>query len=101
MNIKTKTISYRKIMILSIAVFGSVLLGYIMLMNAVVSTSKKLTQVEDASVLLQTEIMKVEKEMLAMRRSVDKETALAMGFVESTDVAYVKIDSIKTAFLNE
>lgn len=101
MKTQTKIISYRKIMLLSIGLFTVVLFGYIILMNAVVSTSKKLTQVEDSIVTMQTQIMKTEKDMLSLRRGVNKEAALASGFVEGSEIAYIKIDSTKTAFLNE
>jgi hypothetical protein len=101
MNTKTKIISYRKLMILSISFFGLVLLSYIILMNAVVSTGKQLTKLEDSIIDIQTDIMKVEKDMLAMRREINKENALAFGFVENSEIAYIKIDSTKTAFLNE
>ncbi len=101
MNTKTQTISYRKIMRILVLFFIVTLFGYALLMNAVVSTSKKLTSLEESVVSMQTKITQTEKEIITLRKSATKETALSQGFVESTEVAYVKTDTSKTAFLNE
>ncbi len=77
------------------------LLGYAFLMNAVVSTSKKLTSLEDSVISMQTKITQTEKDIISIRKSITKDGALAQGFVESAEVAYVKADTSKTAFLNE
>ncbi len=84
-----------------ITLFVMVLLGYAVLMNAVVSTSKKLVTLEESIISMQTKITQTEHEIIALRKSVTKESALALGFVESNEVAYIKTDSTKTAFLNE
>jgi len=101
MNTQTKTISYKKIMTAFIILFVIVLFGYAILMNAVVSTSKKLTVLENSVVSMQTKITQTEHEIITLRKSVTKESALTQGFVESNQVAYVKTDTSKTAFLNE
>lgn len=101
MNTKTKTISYQKIMTLFIVLFVVVLFGYAILMNAVVSTSKKLTLLQGSVVSVQTKITQTEQEIIVLRKSVTKEGALAQGFIENKEVAYVKTDTSKTAFLNE
>jgi hypothetical protein len=101
MNIKTQTISYRKVMILLICSFVVILFSYTILMNAIVSTGKQLTRIEDSVMEIQSKIMNTEKEMVIMRKSISKDEALINGFVEPTQIAYIKIDSIKTAFLNE
>ena len=101
MNIQTKTISYKKIMIMCTMLFVLVLFGYAILMNAVVSTPKKLTNLEDSVVSMQTIISQTEQELITLRKSVTKEIALTQGFVESNQIAYIKTDSSKTAFLNE
>lgn len=98
---KTKTISYKKIMILLTVLFVFVLFGYALLMNAVVSTSKKLTQLEETVISIQTKITQTEKEIMTFRKSATKESALTQGFVESGEIAYIKTDISKTAFLNE
>jgi hypothetical protein len=97
----TKTISYKKVLMLCTALFVVVLFGYALLMNAVVSTSKKLTQLEESIISVQTKITQTEKEIITLRKSVTKESALTQGFVESSEVAYIKTDTSKTAFLNE
>ncbi len=81
--------------------FVGVLLGYALLMNAVVSTSKKLTQLEESVISVQTKITQTEKEIMTLRKSATKESAIAQGFVESGEIAYIKTDLSKTAFLNE
>ena len=101
MNIQTKTISYKKVMIVLIMLFVSVLFGYALLMNAVVSTSKKLTTLGDSVISMQTKITQTEQEIITLRKSATKESAVAQGFVESNQVAYIKTDTSKTAFLNE
>jgi hypothetical protein len=101
MNTNTYTISYRKIMILSIMLFVSLLLTYAVLMNAVVSTSKKLVGLQDSLVSMQTKITQTEQEIVALKRSVTKEFALLSGFIEAENVTYIKTDTTKTAFLNE
>lgn len=101
MNTKTKTISYKKIMTLFIVLFVLVLFGYAILMNAVVSTSKKLTLLQGSVVSLQTKITQTEQEIIVLRKSVTKEDALTQGFIENKQVAYIKADTSKTAFLNE
>lgn len=101
MNTKTKTISYKKIMTLFIVLFVVALFGYAILMNAVVSTSKKLTLLQGSVVSVQTKITQTEQEIMVLRKSVTKESALAQGFIENKEVAYVKTDISKTAFLNE
>ena len=78
-----------------------VLFGYAILMNAVVSTSKKLVNLQESIISMQTKITQTEHEIITLRKSVTKDSALAQGFVESNQVAYIKIDSTKTAFLNE
>ena len=97
----TKPISYRKIMIILAILFVAVLFGYAALMNAVVSTSKKLTQLEQSVISMQTKITQTEKEIMTFRKSATKESALTQGFVESGEIAYIKTDISKTAFLNE
>lgn len=101
MNTKTKTISYRKVMIILTAFFIFTLFMYAILMNAVVSTSKKLTVLEESVVSMQTKITQTEQEILTMRKSVTKEDAIYKGFVDSNEIAYIKTDISKTAFLNE
>jgi hypothetical protein len=101
MNTKTRTISYRKIMIILITLFVVLLFAYALLMNAVVSTSKKLVQLEESVVSIQTKITQTERDIMTLRRSATKESALTQGFVESAEVAYIKTDTSKTAFLNE
>jgi hypothetical protein len=81
--------------------FVATLFGYALLMNAVVSTSKKLTSLEESVVSMQTKITQTEKEIIVLRRSATKESALMQGFVESKEIAYIKTDTSKTAFLNE
>ncbi len=81
--------------------FVVVLFGYAILMNAVVSTSKKLVTLEESIVSTQTKITQKEQEIIALRKSVTKESALAQGFVENKNVSYIKTDTSKTAFLNE
>ncbi|MEN9921135.1 MAG: hypothetical protein RLZZ517_113 [Candidatus Parcubacteria bacterium] len=81
--------------------FVATLFGYALLMNAVVSTSKKLTRLEESVVSVQTKITQTERDIMTLRRSATKESALTQGFVESTQVAYIKTDTSKTAFLNE
>jgi ABC-type siderophore export system fused ATPase/permease subunit len=101
MNTQTKTISYKKVLMLCTALFVVTLFGYALLMNAVVSTSKKLTQLEESVISVQTKITQTEKEIITLRKSITKESALTQGFVESSEVAYIKTDTSKTAFLNE
>jgi hypothetical protein len=101
MNTQTKTISYKKVMTMLIMLFVIVLFGYAFLMNAVVSTSKKLTKLEESVISVQTKITQTEKEIITLRKSATKESALTQGFVESSEVAYIKTDTSKTAFLNE
>lgn len=101
MNTTTYTISYRKVMILSITLFVTLLLTYAVLMNAVVSTSKKLVGLQDSLVSMQTKITQTEQEIVALKRSVTKEFALLSGFIEAENVQYIKTDTTKTAFLNE
>jgi cell division protein FtsL len=101
MNTTTYTISYRKVMILAITLFVTLLLTYAVLMNAVVSTSKKLVGLQDSLVSMQTKITQTEQEIVALKRSVTKEYALLSGFIEAENVAYIKTDTTKTAFLNE
>ena len=101
MSTKTYTLSYRKIMIATIVLFVMLLLSYAVLMNAVVSTSKKLVNLEESLVSMQTKITQTEQEIVALKRSVTKEYALMNGFVESSDVTYITTDTSKTAFLNE
>lgn len=88
-------------MIILIMLFVSVLFGYALLMNAVVSTSKKLTTLEESVISMQTKITQTEQEIITLRKSATKESAVAQGFVESNQVAYIKTDTSKTAFLNE
>ncbi len=88
-------------MIVLIMLFVAVLFGYAVLMNAVVSTSKKLTVLEDSVVSMQTKITQTEQEIMTLRKSATKESALTQGFVEANQVAYIKTDTSKTAFLNE
>lgn len=88
-------------MIITITLFVILLLSYAVLMNAVVSTSKKLVNLQESLVSMQTKITQTEQEIVALKRSVTKEYALANGFVESSDVTYIKTDISKTAFLNE
>ena len=101
MNTYTKTISYRKVMMILMTFFVLSLLGYALLMNAVVSTSKKLTSLEESVISMQTKITQTEKDIISIRKSITKDEALAQGFVESAQVAYIKTDTSKTAFLNE
>ncbi len=101
MNTQTRTISYKKIMTLMIVLSVLVLLGYAILMNAVVSTSKKLVSLNNSIISMQTKITQTEHEIMTLRKLVTKESALAIGFIESNQVAYIKTDSTKTAFLNE
>jgi nitric oxide reductase large subunit len=101
MNKQTKTISYQKIMMLTIMLFVCVLLSYAVLMNAVVSTSKKLGSLENSVISMQTKITQTEHDIIVLRKSVTKESAVAQGFVEGSQVAYIKTDTTKTAFLNE
>lgn len=101
MKTYTKTISYRKIMIILTMFFVASLFAYALLMNAVVSTSKKLTTLEESVISLQTKITQTEKEIMVIRKSATKESALSQGFVENKEVAYIKVDTSKTAFLNE
>lgn len=84
-----------------IVLFVLTLFGYAILMNAVVSTSKKLTTLEESVISMQTKITQTEQEIITLRKSVTKESALSQGFVESTEVAYIKTNLSKTAFLNE
>lgn len=88
-------------MIATIVLFVVLLLSYAVLMNAVVSTSKKLVNLEESLVSMQTKITQTEQEIVALKRSVTKEYAFASGFVEASDVTYIKTDTTKTAFLNE
>lgn len=88
-------------MTLFVVLFVIVLFGYAILMNAVVSTSKKLTLLQSSVVSVQTKITQTEQEIIVLRKSVTKEDALSQGFIESKEVAYVKTDTSKTAFLNE
>jgi hypothetical protein len=88
-------------MMLTIGLFVSLLLVYAVLMNAVVSTSKKLVGLEDTLVSMQTKITQTEHEIVAIKRSVTREFALMSGFVEAGNVTYIKTDTTKTAFLNE
>ena len=101
MNTQTRTISFRKIMIITSILFVIVLFAYAILMNAVVSTSKKLLSLEDSIVSIQTKITQTEQEIITFRKSTTKETALTQGFVESNQIAYIKTNPSKTAFLNE
>lgn len=98
---KTKTISFRKIMILSFFVLATVLLSYIVLMYTFVSNTKKLSMLEREISLVQTNITQTEQELISSRRSINKTVAEEEGFVPSSDIAYVRIDQVKTAFLNE
>lgn len=77
------------------------LFAYAILMNAVVSTSKKLVSLENSVISVQTRITQTEHEIITLRKTVTKESAVAQGFVESKQVAYIKTDTTKTAFLNE
>ncbi len=88
-------------MIISVSAFVSFLLLYAVLMNAVVSTSKRLVQLEDSLVSVQTKITQAEQEIVALKRSATKEYAFSNGFVEVEGVTYVTTDTTKTAFLNE
>lgn len=88
-------------MILSTVLFLALLLVYAVLMNAVVSTSKRLVGLEESLVSVQTKITQTEQEIVALKRSVTKEVALMSGFVEADNVVYIKTDTTKTAFLNE
>lgn len=88
-------------MILTVCLFVFTLFTYALLMNMIVSIGKQITKVEESLVLVQSQIMETEQEMVAMRRVISKEDALSKGFIEASEVAYVKVDSIKTAFLNE
>lgn len=88
-------------MILTVCLFVSTIFTYALLMNMIVSIGKQITKVEESLVLVQSQIMETEQEMVAMRRVISKEDALSKGFIEASEVAYVKVDSIKTAFLNE
>lgn len=98
---KTKTISFRKIMILSFFVLATVLLSYIVLMYTFVSNTKKLSTLEQEIALVQTNITQTEQELLSNRRLLEKEIAMEEGFVSASDFTYVRIDQVKTAFLNE
>lgn len=84
-----------------IMLFVTVLFGYAVLMNAVVSTSKKLVTLDQSVISIQTKITQTEHDIFLLRKSVTKESALTQGFVENTEVAYIKTDTTKTAFLNE
>lgn len=88
-------------MILSTMLFLSLLLVYAILMNAVVSTSKQLVNLEDSLVSMQTKITQTEQEIVALKRSVTRDFAALSGFVEAGAVTYIKTDTTKTAFLNE
>ncbi len=88
-------------MIILTILFVFTLFMYAILMNAVVSTSKKLTLLEDSLVSIQTKITQTEQDLLTIRKSITKEDAILKGFVESSDIAYIKTDTSKTAFLNE
>lgn len=88
-------------MIILIMLFVAILFAYALLMNAVVSTSKKLTTLGESVISMQTKITQTEKEIISLRKSATKESALTQGFVESAEVAYIKTDTSKTAFLNE
>lgn len=98
---KTKTISFRKIMILSFFVLATVLLSYIVLMYTFVSNTKKLSILEKEISLIQTNITQTEQELIVHRRSINKIIAEEAGFVPSSDIAYVRIEQVKTAFLND
>lgn len=84
-----------------ISLFVVVLFAYAILMNAVVSTSKKLVSLDNSVISMQTKITQTEYEIMALRKSVTKESALSQGFIENKEVAYIKTDTTKTAFLNE
>ena len=88
-------------MILTFAVFALLLLSYAVLMNAVVSTSKKLVTLEDSLISIQSQITQTEQEIIAIKRSITKDDAALLGYVSSSDVTYIKIKPNKTAFLNE
>lgn len=84
-----------------IGLFVIMLFAYAFLMNAVVSTSKKLTALNESVVSIQSKITQTEQEIITLRKQATKESALSQGFVESKQIAYVKTDTSKTAFLNE
>ena len=88
-------------MILLTVFFVITLLAYAILMNAVVFTSKKLTTLEESVISMQTKITQAEQEIITLRKSATKESAFAQGFVENKEIAYIKVDTSKTAFLNE
>lgn len=89
-------------MIMLMILFVIFLFGYAILMNAVVSTSKKLVTLENSIVSIQTKITQKDQEIISLKKSVTKESALMQGFVENKQVAYIKTtDTSKTAFLNE
>lgn len=88
-------------MILTVCLFVFTIFTYALLMNMIVSIGKQITRVEESLVLVQSKIMETEQDMVAMRRVISKEDALSKGFIEASEIAYVKVDSIKTAFLNE
>lgn len=88
-------------MILAVMVFVSLLLAYAVLMNAVVSTSKKLVGLQESLVSMQTKITQTEQEIVTLKRSVTKEYALLSGFIAAENVTYIKTNTAKTAFLNE
>lgn len=88
-------------MILSIALFVVLLLTYAVLMNAVVSTSKKLVSLQDSLISIQSKITQTEQDIVVMNRSVTKQFALNNGYIESKNVTYIKTDTTKTAFLND
>ena len=88
-------------MILSFFVLATVLLSYIVLMYTFVSNTKKLSTLEREISPVQTKITQTEQELISNRRSVNKNIAMEEGFVPASDISYVRIDRVKTAFLNE
>jgi len=81
--------------------FAFLLLSYAVLMNAVVSTSKKLVSLDESLVSVQSQITQTERDIIAIKRSVTREDAVLLGFVSVKDVAYIKTTPNKTAFLND